>query len=42
MFVYGDSLQNYLVAIAVIDPPIVEKWAKENCKIFQSILMNFI
>jgi len=29
MFVYGDSLKHYLVGIAVPDPVILEKYAKE-------------
>lgn len=29
-FVYGDSLQHYLVAVVVPDRPVIEKWATEN------------
>lgn len=30
IFVYGDSLQNNLVAIIVPEKPVLEKWAGEN------------
>ena len=30
IFVYGDSLQHFLVAIVVPDKPVLEKWAAEN------------
>lgn len=30
IFVYGDSLQHFLVAVVVPDKPILEKWAGEN------------
>ena len=30
LFVYGDSLQHFLVAVVVPDKPMLEKWAKEN------------
>ena len=30
IFVYGDSLQNNLVAVVVPEKPILEKWATEN------------
>jgi long-chain acyl-CoA synthetase len=30
IFVYGDSLQNFVIAIIVVDPPTVTKWAREQ------------
>ena len=30
VFVYGDSLQNYLVAVVVCEEPTVQKWAKDH------------
>lgn len=27
---YGDSLQNFVVAIAVVEPATVKKWASDN------------
>ena len=29
-FVYGDSLKDCTVCVAVIDPEVAETWAKEN------------
>ena len=30
MFVYGDSLQHYLVAIIVPDKPVLDQWTRAN------------
>lgn len=30
IFVYGDSLQSHLIAIAVAEPATIKKWAAEN------------
>jgi long-chain acyl-CoA synthetase len=42
IFVYGDSLQHYVVAVVVPDKPLVEKWAAENgvAGTFEDILAN--
>jgi long-chain acyl-CoA synthetase len=35
IFVYGDSLQHFLVAIVVPDRPVLEKWCTENGVVFE-------
>lgn len=42
IFIYGDSLQHYVVAVIVPDKPVLEKWAQENgvTGTYQEILQN--
>ena len=41
IFVYGDSLQNYLVSIVVVEASIVNKWAKQNSNAILILNNNF-
>ena len=39
IFVYGDSLQSYLVAIGVVEPAQIKKWARDQCKLFTYLFL---